>query len=57
MMYESAKALARFGYHQARNIAKLFLGYPLTTPSLGSVTLDHDDLLIAKTQLKNRKTH
>ena len=55
MMYESAKALARFGYHQARNIAKLFLGYPLTTPSLGSVTLDHDDLLIAKTQLKNRK--
>lgn len=55
MIYKLLKALARFGYHQAKNIAKLFLGYPLTTPSLGSVTLDHDDLLIAKNQLKNKK--
>lgn len=55
MIYKLLKALARFGYHQAKNIAKLFLGYPLTTPSLGSVTLDHDDLLIAKNQLRNKK--
>jgi len=55
MIYELSKALARFGYHQAKNIGKLFLGYPLTTPSLGSDTLDHDDLLIAKSQLRNRE--
>ena len=55
MIYELLKALAHFGYHQAKNIVKLFLGYPLTTPSLGSVTLDHDDLLIAKSQLRNKE--
>jgi dTDP-4-amino-4,6-dideoxygalactose transaminase len=55
MIYELSKAVARFGYHQAKNIGKLILGYPLTTPSLGSVTLDHDDLLIAKSQLRNRE--
>ena len=55
MMYELSKALARFGYNQAKNIGKLFLGYPLTTPSLGSATLDYDDLLIAKSQLRNRE--
>ncbi|MCD4676664.1 MAG: aminotransferase class I/II-fold pyridoxal phosphate-dependent enzyme [Desulfobacula sp.] len=55
MIYELSKALARFGYHQAKNIVKLFLGYPLTTPSLGSVTLDHDDLLITKNLLRNKK--
>jgi len=55
MIYKSIKALARFGYHQTKNIAKLFLGYPLTTPSLGSVTLDRDDLLIAKSQLNDRE--
>jgi len=54
-MYELSKALARFGYNQAKNIGKLFLGYPLTTPSLGSATLDYDDLLIAKSQLRNRE--
>ena len=55
MIYELLKALARFGYHQSKNVVKLFLGYPLTTPSLGSVTLDHDDLLIAKSQLRNKE--
>lgn len=55
MIYELSKAVARFGYHQAKNIGRLVLGYPLTTPSLGSVTLDHDDLLIAKGQLRNRE--
>ena len=55
MIYKLSKEIARFGYHQIKNIAKLFLGYPLTTPSLGSVTLDRDDLLIAKSQLRNRE--
>jgi perosamine synthetase len=52
---ELSTSLARFGYHQAKNIGKRLLGYPLTTPPLGSVTLDHDDLLIAKSQLRNRE--
>jgi dTDP-4-amino-4,6-dideoxygalactose transaminase len=55
VIYKLLKALARFGYHQTKNSAKLVLGYPLTTPSLGSVTLDRDDLLIAKNQLRNKK--
>jgi dTDP-4-amino-4,6-dideoxygalactose transaminase len=55
MIYELSKAVARFGCHQAKNIGKMILGYPLITPSLGSVTLDHDDLLIAKSQLRNRE--
>ena len=54
-LYSSSKRLAYFGYHQTKNILKLILGYPLTTPSLGSVTLDLDDVAIAKKQLKERK--
>lgn len=54
-LYSLSKGLAYFGYRQARNIIKLALGYPLTTPSLGSVTLDFDDVAIAKKQLKERK--
>jgi len=34
-----AKEFVRFGYHQAKNLVKLFLGYRLTTPSLGSMRL------------------
>lgn len=49
------KKLISFGYRQARNIIKLILGYHLTTPSLGSITLDLDDIAIAKKQLKERK--
>lgn len=55
MVYELFKSLSQLGYHQAKNIGKLVLGYPLTTPSLGSATLDQDDLLIAKNQLRNRE--
>ena len=54
-LYSFSKGLAYFGYHQTKNIFKLVLGYPLTTPSLGSVTLDLDDIAIAKKQLKERE--
>ncbi|MEA2076389.1 MAG: DegT/DnrJ/EryC1/StrS family aminotransferase [Candidatus Marinimicrobia bacterium] len=54
-LYSLSKRLAYFGYHQTKNILKLISGYPLTTPSLGSVTLDIDDVDIAKKQLKERK--
>lgn len=46
-----AKNIARFGYNQIKNLAKLSLGHSLTTPSLGSVTLDIDDVIIAKKYL------
>lgn len=54
-LYSLSKGLAYFGYHQIKNIVKLVLGYPLTTPPLGSATLDLDDVAIAKNQLKERK--
>jgi len=50
-----AKGLVYFGYYQTRNLVKLGSGFPLTTPALGSVTLDIDDIAIAKKQLKERK--
>ncbi len=49
------KEILRFGYHQARNLVKLSLGHRLITPSLGSVTLDLDDVAIAKRQLNDRE--
>ncbi len=51
-LYSLTKGMVRFGYRQVKNLAKLILGFPLTTPSLGSVTLDEDDLVIARHQLK-----
>jgi len=55
-LYILTKGLARFGYHQVKNLVKVFLGYPLTVPSLGSVTLDKDDLAIARHQLKEKNS-
>ena len=49
-----AKGLARLGYNQTKNMAKLISGYPLTTPPLGSATLDMDDVRIARAQLKDK---
>jgi len=48
-------SLASFGITQAKNLVKLFLGQPLTYPSLGSMTLDKDDVCIAKKWLKNKE--
>ena len=50
-----AKEFVHFGYRQAKNLVKLFLGHRLTTPSLGSMTLDLDDVTIAKRQLNDRE--
>jgi perosamine synthetase len=47
-------SIARFGIKQALNILKLFLGKPVTRPSLGSMTLDKDDVAIARKWLKNK---
>jgi len=45
----------RVGYRQVKKNIKLLLGYSVITPALGSVTLDQDDVKIAKRQLKNHK--
>jgi len=50
-----AKKFVRFAYHQAKNLVKLSLGHRLTTPSLGSMTLDLDDVAIAKRQLNDKE--
>lgn len=55
MIYKSFKGFWSFLYNQAKHIAKLFIGQPLTTPSLVSQTLDRDDLVIAKRELRNEK--
>ena len=41
---------------QILNVVRLFIGKPLVYPSLGSMTLDKDDVLVAKKWLKNRST-
>jgi dTDP-4-amino-4,6-dideoxygalactose transaminase len=46
--------ITSFGIEQAKNLVKFFVGKPLTYPSLGSMTLDQDDVRIAKTWLKNK---
>ncbi|QTA83263.1 DegT/DnrJ/EryC1/StrS aminotransferase domain-containing protein [Desulfonema limicola] len=48
------KLFAHIGIRQAKNIAKLILGYPVSYPSLGSMTLDKDDVIIARSWLKDR---
>jgi len=50
-----AKSLARAGYHQLKNLGNLILGRSLTMPSLGSMTLDEDDVQLARAWLKNRQ--
>ncbi len=49
------KKLLYFGYYQIKNLMKLGLGYPLTMPPLGSATLDIDDVVIARRELKERQ--
>ena len=49
------KAFIRVCLNQTKNIIKFATGLPLTTPSLGSMTLDEDDVDLAKEWLKNSK--
>ncbi|MDY6838795.1 MAG: hypothetical protein SWH78_12570 [Thermodesulfobacteriota bacterium] len=49
------EGFGEFAFTSAKKLFKLFLGYPLTTPPLGSVTLDLDDVAIAKEQLKRKQ--
>lgn len=48
------KNIARFGYRQAVKAVRLIKGYPLTTPPLGSATIDRDDVEIARYLLRHR---
>jgi len=47
-------SIARSARRQARNIINLLRGRPVTYPPLGSVTLDKDDVLLARQWLKDR---
>lgn len=47
------KTLVRLGKNQANNVLKLLMARKLTTPSLASMTLDFDDLEIAKQWLSD----
>jgi dTDP-4-amino-4,6-dideoxygalactose transaminase len=49
------KQLLRLGYHQVRNLIRFVRGRSLTYPPLGSVTLDEDDVSLAKAWLKSRE--
>lgn len=51
----SIKPILHIGYRQFKNIIKLILGRQLTTPSLGSMTLDLNDVRLARNWLKRRK--
>lgn len=48
------RSLARIGRNQARNALNLLRGRPVTYPPLGSVTLDRDDVRLARQWLKDR---
>lgn len=48
------KVLVDIGRSQAVNFRNLVTGRPLTAPSLGSMTLDHDDVVLARTWLRDR---
>ncbi|HZC76408.1 MAG TPA: hypothetical protein VE258_01585, partial [Ktedonobacterales bacterium] len=47
-------AAGRFVMNRARNISTVLAGRPLAMPSLGSMTLDRDDVRIARAWLKRR---
>lgn len=47
------RSLLRIPKTQLRNLTRISRGYPLTTPSLGSTTLDKDDVEIAQKLLKD----
>lgn len=53
-MLSYLRLLTRFIYNQSKNIAKIALGRQLTSPSLESMTLDKDDVAIARYWLHER---
>lgn len=53
-MIEFVKSFAKLGYHQAKNLLNISRGLPLTIPSLGSMTLDDDDLTLANIWLNKK---
>lgn len=48
------RAIAAIGYRQTRNLAKLAMGRQLSFPSLGSMTLDADDVKLAQKWLNRQ---
>ncbi|MDY6949982.1 MAG: aminotransferase class I/II-fold pyridoxal phosphate-dependent enzyme [Thermodesulfobacteriota bacterium] len=50
-----SRRLAQIAFVSAKRLVRLSLGYPWTTPPLGSVTLDLDDVAVAKKLLRDKK--
>lgn len=48
------KAVARIGYRQVKNLARLVMGRRVSFPPLGSMTLDADDVQLAQQWLKEK---
>jgi perosamine synthetase len=48
--------LWQFAYNQSKNIVKLLIGRKLTTPSLGSMTLDKDDVDLVRMWLRDHSS-
>lgn len=48
------RPIVHLGRNQIRNLIKIITGRALTTPSLGSMTLDQDDVDLARELLKDR---
>ena len=53
-MLDLIELMFRIGYKQIKNLLKLLIGRPITTPSLASMTLDYDDVALAKSWLNKR---
>ncbi len=55
-MRKTFKPLLGIGYNQFINVVKLIHGEPINYPSFSSMTLDKDDVIVAKKWLRNKKT-
>lgn len=53
-MARFSKSIAAFSLDQAKNLVKYTTGRPLVYPSLNSMTLDKDDVAIARLWLENK---
>lgn len=55
MLIRRIQAVAELGRSQIKNLLNFLLGRPMVTPSFGCMTLDHDDIDVARMWLKNKE--
>jgi len=54
MKHTTTKTLLMMPWKQIKNIIKAIVGWPLSYPSLGSMTLDKDDVIIAREWIRRK---